>query len=330
MPSMNEVEWSWSIPEVENHIRNLPLWQGELKLERRWGGLQNRNWVAEDEQAKYMVRQAADLRDIWGTVSANRTGMLAAAKMGVSPKVVYDERLLQVSEFIEGRNFEAEDMHKPENVTEVIRLIKILQAKAPEYCHYPIDYFWPFDATRQAGWIANHLGCKHMAKANEMIEIVNTFESLFGPYKPVLCHGDMAYVNIMQERESGKIWLIDYDLCGWGLPEWDIAEMCAYSAAPPEIDELCVREFFGAMSDTEFEERLHKQRALRMTSSVRIALLAWVLACGSGLLSAEELKKSMNALFGGMGDEDAGIDGMADYFADEFWRMHKIYGENYK
>ena len=38
----------------------------------------------------------------------------------------------------------------------------------------------------------------------------------------------------------------------------------------------------------------------------------------------------MNALFGGMGDEDAGIDGMADYCADEFWRMHKIYGENYK
>ena len=38
----------------------------------------------------------------------------------------------------------------------------------------------------------------------------------------------------------------------------------------------------------------------------------------------------MIALFGGMGDEDAVIDGMADYCADEFWRMHKIYGENYK
>jgi len=329
MPSMNEVEWSWSIPEVEAYIRTLPLWKGEIKLERKWGGLQNRSWVAEDEHAKYIVRQAADLRDIWGTVSAIRTGMVAGGEIGVSPKVIYDERLLQVSEFIDGRNFEAEDMHKPENLAEVIRLIKILQAKASEYCHYPIDYFWPFDATRQAGWIANHLGCKHMAEASKMIEIVNSFEPLFGPYMPVLCHADSAYVNVMQEHESGKIWLIDYDLCGWGLPEWDIAEMCAYSSAPAEIDEVCVREYFGTMSDAEFDEHLHKQRALRMTSSARIALLCWIIACGASMLSPEELKMSMNAAFGDMGDEDAGIDGMADYCVDEFWRMHGIYGDDY-
>ncbi len=325
---MNEVEWSWTIEEVEAHVRALPIWQGEIELARLWGGLQNRSWTAIDESGKYVVRQAADLRDIWGTASATRTGSNMGSEIGISPKVVYDERLLSVTDWIEGRNFEPDDLLDEKNVSAVIGLIKILQEKGGAAAHYPIDYFWPFEATRQAGWIADRLRCKHMAEANKMIETCNRLEPMFGPYMPVICHADMAFVNMMQETATGRLWLIDYDLVGWGLPEWGIAEMCAYAKSPDPIDEFAVRSYFGAMSDVAFEDRLHRHRALRLTSSARIALLCWIIACGASLLSPEELNNSMEALFGATGSE-ATIDGLADYCVEAYYDIWDKYGDSY-
>ena len=54
--------------------------------------------------------------------------------------------------------------------------------------------------------------------------------------------------------------------------------------------------------------RVWSELGFRAFGSCGLEKLEKLDKCRSGLLSAEELKMSMNALFGDMGDEDAGID----------------------
>lgn len=315
----------WPVPQIEDYIRGLPIWQGTPRLEPLVGGLQNRNYVVTDGAGKYVARVAGELLDIWGVPTSINSAMRAASEIGVSPKLRYSETYLSIIDFIEGKNLAAEELRDLKTVETIVGMIRRIQTEGSPLAHHPISYFNPFDACRHAAWIANERGSKRMDEIGPLIEVVGKLETHFGLFKPVLCHCDMAYVNVMRDT-AGKLWIIDWDLCGFGPPQWDIAEMCAYAQVPDEIDRHTVRCYFGALKAADFEQHLFEHRALKMTSYIRIAILCWVLEAAGGSLASEEVAASMAENFADWG---SGYDDFARAEIAGFDTVWKAYGNQY-
>lgn len=315
----------WPIAQQEQYIRDLSIWRNPIELSPLAGGLQNRNYVAVDGGTKYVVRVASDLLGIGGVLSSTNAAMEAASNAGVSPKLVYQEPYLSVVEFINGRNLTIEDFKDQRHVEGVVERIKAFQAGSRDV-HWAMTYFDPFMACRQAVWTAERLGVKLIDKYKPLLKVVDRLEKHFGRFKPVLVHCDLAYVNVML-GDDGRYWIIDWDLAGFGPPEWDIAELAAYSYTSDEIDRHFVKCYFGELSPEEFDRRLLHHRAYKMTSLIRVIYLLLILDARTGkVISSEELKASMAESFAEIGGNY--ID-FARTHAEFFEKVWKTYGDAY-
>lgn len=290
----------WPLEKQKDYIRKLPLWKNPVRLEPLAGGIQNRNFVAHDGERRFVVRVAGDLLPIGGVPSSTNAAVEAASSVGVSPRLVYQEPILSVVEWINGRNLTIEDFQKPETIPPVVAKIKELQGASGKV-RWAMTYFEPFFATRQAASMGEHLKCKGFDEYRPLLKVIDRLERHFGQFKPVLCHCDLAYVNVMIE-DTGRYWLIDYDLAGFGPPEWDIAELAAYSYTSEEIDRLFVKSYFGALDAAEFERQLFRFRAYKVTSLIRVIYLLLILDAGCGI-SREELAASMAQNFAEVGGD---------------------------
>ncbi len=127
--------------------------------------------------------------------------------------------------------------------------------------------------------------------------------------------------------DDGRYWLIDWDLAGFGPPDWDIAELAGYSYTSDEIDRHFVKCFFGELAPEEFERRLFRHRAYKMTSLIRVIYLLLILDARLGfVLSGDELKASMAENFAEVGGDY--IDFVRTH-AKFFEGMWKTYGDAY-
>jgi len=290
----------WPLEQQKDYIRKLPLWKSPITLEPLPGGIQNRNFVAQDGNTKYVVRVAGDLLNIGGVLSSTNAAVEVASACGVSPKLVYQEPVLSVVEWINGRNLTIEDFTRRETIAPVVDLIKRLQA-ASETVRWAMVYFDPFFQTRQSARMCAHLKARGHEAYTPLVTVLERLERHFGPFKPVLAHCDLAYVNTMLDV-SGRYWLIDYDLAGLGPPEWDIAELAGYSYTSDEIDREFVRCYFGDGSEADVERHVLRHRAYKITSLIRVIYLLLILDASCGV-SAEELKASMGKNFENVGGD---------------------------
>lgn len=313
----------WPLERQKDYIRKLSLWQNPVRLEPLAGGIQNRNFVAYDGARKYVVRVAGDLLPIGGVPSSTNAAVEVASACGVSPKLVYQEPILSVVEWINGRNLTIEDFKDPGTVPPVVAKIKELQA-ASDKVRWAMVYFEPFFATRQAAWMCEHVKARSIDAYKPLLKVIDRLEKHFGPFKPVLCHCDLAYVNVMIE-DTGRYWLIDYDLAGFGPPEWDIAELASYSYTSDEIDRLFVKSYFGPLDEAEFERRLFRFRAYKLASLIRVIYLLLILDAGCGV-SKEELAASMGKNFAEVGGDYLEFARTHYAFFQKEWKKH---GEAY-
>ncbi len=325
MSQASHLQREWPTEQQEAYIKELAIWKNPIKLEPLPGGLQNRNYVATDGGTKYVVRVASDLLHIGGVLSSTNAAMETASEAGVSPKLVYQEPYLSAVDFIYGRNLTIDDFKDPKHVEGSVERIKAFQA-ASDRVHRPMTYFDPFVSCRQSVWSAEQLGVKLIGEYKPLLKIVDRLETHFGVFKPVATHCDLAYVNIML-GDDGRYWLIDWDLAGFGPPDWDIAELAGYSYTSDEIDRHFVKCFFGELAPEEFERRLFRHRAYKMTSLIRVTYLLLILDARLGfVLSGDELKASMAENFAEVGGDY--IDFVRTH-AKFFEGMWKTYGDAY-
>jgi len=85
---------------AEKDILQLPFLQGPARMDPIDGGITNKNFVVADANGRYFVRLGQDI-PMHGVMRFNELqASLAAAKLGLSPKVVHHAPGVMVLEFI--------------------------------------------------------------------------------------------------------------------------------------------------------------------------------------------------------------------------------------
>ena len=328
---VSTVRRDWSTERTQEYIRGLPVWAGAVRIEQKFGGLQNRMYFATDGDAKrYAIRCGFDQYRTRQTSVVNCT--VAAWKLGLGPRLRYAEPNLIVTDFVDGPKMQADQLREPAMLAQVIERMKIMHAGS-DAIEETISYWWPFHTVRryltamETGKAATgYRKSEWLSDVPFFRDVTHRLERAIAPYLPVFTHNDLAYVNMIFDRES-KVLFIDWDGGGYGNPMWDLAEMLMWLESDEEMDRYALTCYCGRGSETRMRELLHEHRAFKIMASLRLVTECMENALDPYFyLSPDEYAKSMNEFFPGQRAELAGLIDLLRPNFDNYWKQH---GQDY-
>ena len=112
-------------------IKTLTLWTSSIEVTELKGGLTNSNYLVNDDGRRYVARISKEQP----LLGINRDNELLCTKTayecGVSPRLVYSEPGIMVTEFIEGQVLHPEDVHKEESIERIARVLSTIHSMGP-------------------------------------------------------------------------------------------------------------------------------------------------------------------------------------------------------
>ncbi|HVA28929.1 MAG TPA: phosphotransferase [Candidatus Baltobacteraceae bacterium] len=324
----------WDTNQTQQYIRELPVWTGQIDLQQKFGGLQNRTYFVTDGDGKrYVVRCGFDQYRTRQTSVVHCT--LAAACLGIGPQLRYAEPNVTITDFVTGPPMQVEQLRDREFVAKVVKVIKSMH-EGSEAVGESISYWWAFHTVRRYLKTMETGAAPTQWKPSEWVaevpffrEVSYRLERAIGPFNPCFTHNDLTYVNIMYSTPTEeKIWLIDWDGGAYGHPMWDIAEMSLLTGVDDDFDRYVLECYWGKIDESRMKTLLHEHRAFKMMAGLRLITEVMVTAHDPFFyLTPDEMAKSMAISFPG---QQLHLNGLADLLRPGFEQMWATYGANYK
>ncbi len=253
----------------EKLIKSLPIWRGTLELSELSGGITNSNYLVSDGRRRYVVRILGE-QPLLGIDRENEVlCMKAGHQCGVCPEIVYSEPGIMVTDFIDGKVLEPEDVRSDEYMERIVTVLKAVHSAGPSLTGEML-YFWPFQVARTYAQRAKDLGAKFPPGIDEALKDVQTIEQEVGAFVPTLCHNDVLSANWI--FDGSKMWLVDWEYAGINSPMSDLGNLCANSQFTPDMEERLLERYFGEVTDAN----LRDLRIMRTISCLRETLWALV------------------------------------------------------
>jgi thiamine kinase-like enzyme len=320
---------NWSSQQIADRIRSLPFWTGEIELNQKFGGLQNRTYFITDRDGRrYVARSGFDQGRIVQTsvVACTR----AAANLGIGPRVRYFEPHLFITDYIEGPQLQQENQQDRRILTRILDVMKVLHSGS-EALPYSVVYWAPFATVRryladlEAGFPS--AGVKPSAWAPQVPffrDVTCRLERAIEPFVPVLTHNDVGFANMMfRTPAKDEIWLIDWDGGGYGNPMWDIGELAMWADSDEPLDRFMLTYYWGKLTERQMKERLRQHVAYKIMGALRLmAECAQAAIDPAYYLSPQEVAESMEAVLPGEGLELAGLVELLRPRFDSLWEAH--------
>ncbi len=299
----------WSDKRIEKYLATLDCWRGDITVEPLVGGLCNKSFIVTDSETRSVARIGTDI-PVHGIMQTSvQASMLAAADIGVSPKVHYTEESLVILEFLPGGSLRPEDLEgNPDNCEKVVRVLKRLH-DGSHHVRGALTYFWPFQVIRNYVKIGTRKQSRLIDEFPELIRINNLLEQNIRVYLPVLTHNDAVPQNFMFD-ETNDIWLIDWDYGGYGHPMFDLVGVSCNA----DMSERSERELFE-MYYGQLDEELDRQlAAFKLVLNLREYMWGMVQEVTSEL-DSDNVAASMTDLYP---DQEAGYEGYTNMNQDRF------------
>jgi hypothetical protein len=317
----------WSSERTQQHICSLPIWVGDVRIEQKFGGLQNRMYFVTDADGRrYAIRCGLDEYRTRQTSVVQCT--IGAWKLGLGPRLRYAEPNLTVTDFVNGPNMRADQLRDPKMMAHVIERMRIMHL-GTDAIEETISYWWPFHTVRrylnamESGKPAtNFRKSTWVGDVPFFRDVTYRLERAIGPYLPVFTHNDLAYVNMVFNPE-GEVFFIDWDGGGYGHPMWDLAEMLMWLESDEDMDRYALTCYVGKPSERRMVELLHEHRAFKIMAALRLVTECMVNALDPyHYLAPDECAKSMNEFFPGQRAEVAGLIDLLRPTFDKYWKQH--------
>lgn len=252
-------------------IRSIPIWQGEIDATPLGGGITNVNYLVRDTAGKYVVRLGEDIREHhvmrFNELSASR----AAHAAGLSPAVVFADAGITVLEFIECRTYTPEDVRKPENLKNILPLIRKCHREIPNHLRGPALIFWVFHVVRDYAASLVEKGSTHAKLLPELVKISNGLEHDAGPFDLVYGHNDLLAANILDDGK--RLWLIDWDYAGFNSPLFDLGGLASNSELNEAQEIWLLETYFETQASAEL---LRRYSAMKCASLLRETMWSMV------------------------------------------------------
>ncbi len=321
----------WSSEETQAYIRQLDIWAGEIEIEQKFGGLQNRTYFVTDaDGTRFAIRCGFDQYRTRQTSVVQCTE--AAHKLGLGPALRYWEPNLTITDFIDNPKMTEEMIKEPKMMAHTLARLKLLHAGS-DAVEETMSYWWGFHTVRR---YLNAMEVGKPATGNQPSEwidevphfrqVTDMLEPVIRPFIPVFTHNDTAYVNMIF-NDAGEVMFIDWDGGGYGNPKWDIAEMLMWIDADEEMDRYALGCYFGAVDDEEMEALLKEHRAFKIIAAMRLFTEVMETALDRYFyLSPEEMSIGMQEFFPG---QEARLEGLIDLLRPLFDKNLAVYQKAY-
>ena len=307
----------WSNKRIEEYLRPLPCWSGEIEVEPLIGGLCNKSFVVTSDSVRYVARIGSDILVHGITQTSVQTSMRAAADIGVTPQLRYAEPGLAVVDFLPGGCLKPEHLEgNRENCEMIADCLKQLH-DGSDKIRGPLTYFWPFQVVRHYAAVGVEKQSRLVDLLPEIIRINNLIENTIQPYEPVFTHNDTVPQNFMFDN-SGSIWLIDWDYGGYGHPMFDLVGVSCNADLSEESESELFDMYYGTITD---ELRL-QLIAFKLVLNLREYLWGMVQEVTSEL-DSENVAASMSELYPG---QEAGYEGYTNLNRERFennWQLYR-------
>ena len=237
--------------DVIDRLRRLGLARGPFSITRISGGLSNHNFAVRTAGQSYFVRVCHEL-PLLGVERRNEIVChQAAGLLKLAPELVYHERGLLITRFVEGRTLDPQAIRDPAMLPRVAAVLGHLH-QGWEHLTGEVLYFCAFQTVRTYARTAARLKAELPDDIDRIIEDITALSRRIAPFRPVLCHNDMMPANLIDD--GGKLWLLDWEYSGAGHPLFDLAHTSTTTDLSLEQQRALLEAYPGRLPEAALEE----------------------------------------------------------------------------
>jgi thiamine kinase-like enzyme len=267
--------------ELVQIVQKLTPELGEPEGETRplEGGITNRNYLVSLGGKRYVIRVPGKDTSLLGIDrDAERQANENAASLGVAPRVAaqLDDPPCLVTEFVECKEMQPEDLRKPETMKKVIESVRTVHDSG---AGLPTS-FDSFRVVEEYKATAAGRGAEIPAAYEQAHAQSGEIEAaLSGPeHQPVPCHNDLLAGNFLQGAD--RIWIVDWEYAGMGDRYFDLANFAVNNELDEEGRAALLEDYFG---EPPTERRVATLSLMMFMSDYREAMWGVVQTVASDL-----------------------------------------------
>jgi thiamine kinase-like enzyme len=250
-------------------ISSLKFWENSIEIEPVIGGITNQNFIVTDGSIKYFVRIGDDIPEHLVFRSNEIQASKAASEIGICPQLLYNNKSVQIFDYINGQTFDSIDIKK--NLEDITNLIKKVHNQIPNYLVGQSVIFWVFHVIKNyKKFLENH----ESSYKNLLPDLINKavrLENISSPFDIVFSHNDLLPANFIQDQE--KIWLIDWEYAGFNTPLFDLGGLASNNDFTEDEERYLLENYFEKKLSSEL---LIKYKAIKCASLLRETMWSMV------------------------------------------------------
>ena len=255
--------------EFENKIKSLPIWKNLENIEPLEGGITNLNFLVSDSGSKSVVRLGSDIPEHLVYRSNEIIVSEAAYKIGVSPKLIYNEPGVLVLEFIESKTLEPKTVR--ENLNKIVPIIRKIHDEIPNKLSGQPQIFWVFYVIKYySNYLLNN-NSSHISLISSLLKKAEKLEKLSSPREIVFGHNDLLAANFLDD--GSKIWVVDWEYGGFNDPLFDIGGLSSNNDLDENLENEVLEMYF---KEKPSKDLIIKYNAMKTASLLRETMWSMV------------------------------------------------------
>ncbi len=204
------------------------------------GGITNRNFRVTLGGEDYVLRRPGKETELLGIDrEAERLANVTAAELGFAPEVVLSSRDGLVTRFIACQPVDSSEVAG--GVEEIARHLRRFHDSG---VGLPARFCVP-ELLDEYAAIVRERGGELPAHYEPMRDVVARIAAALAPEPERPCHNDLLAGNLIRERGSGRIMLVDWEYAGMGDPRFDLGNLSVNNGFDEATDERLLRAYYG-------------------------------------------------------------------------------------
>jgi len=235
---------------IEEVIGMVKEWKNKkVEIEELSEGLTNKNYKVDVNGESYVVRIPGLRTDIFIDREVELHNTIAAADVGVGPKVFkyFRSDYIIIMEFLDGKVMSVKSFKNHNYIIEAVESIKKVNTEAKFKSTFIM--FEIFDKYLN---IINKSNIKIPKDFEKVYPIVENVKNKFIKTMPPLvsCNNDLLAENFIEQ--SGKMRIIDWELSGLNDPCFELGDFAIEQGFGSEEDKLIIETYFGKYCENKY------------------------------------------------------------------------------